>query len=241
MSVAQAGLLITAASLAGLVRGFTGGAGANIVLAPALSLVVGPRQAVPLVLLLGVVTSIQLVPGALKQVRWREILPLGLSAWAGIPLGMLALLSINQDAMRRGMAALALAFTALLMTGWRYRGRRGLPVSIGVGAGVGFLNSAVSIAGPPLFLYLLSGSDSSAAQRASFIVISAMMQTVALLTFALVGAFDRAMLIAFLLMLLPFAAAIQVGTALFRRSDELTFRRIAIGVMAVVSLAALLS
>lgn len=241
MSVAQAGLLIAAASLAGLVRGFTGGAGANIVLAPALSLVVGPRQAVPLVLLLGVVTSIQLVPGALKQVRWREILPLGLSAWAGIPLGMLALLSINQDAMRRGMAALALAFTALLMSGWRYRGRRGLPVSIGVGAGVGFLSSAVSIAGPPLFLYLLSGSDRSATQRASFIVVSAMMQTVALLAFALAGAFDRAMLIAFLLMLLPFASAIQVGTGLFRRSDELTFRRIAIGVMAAVSLAALLS
>lgn len=241
MSVAQAGLLIAAASLAGLVRGFTGGAGANIVLAPALSLVVGPRQAVPLVLLLGVVTSIQLVPGALKQVRWREILPLGLSAWTGIPLGMLALMSINQDAMRRSMAALALAFTALLMTGWRYRGRRGLPVSIGVGAGVGFLNSAVSIAGPPLFLYLLSGSDSSATQRASFIVVSAMMQTVALLAFALAGAFDRTMLIAFLLMLLPFASAIQVGTGLFRRSDELTFRRIAIGVMAAVSLAALLS
>ena len=68
-----------------------------------------------------------------------------------------------------------------------------------------------------------------------------MMQTVALLAFALAGAFDRAMLLAFLLMLLPFATAIQVGTALFRRSDELTFRRIAIGVMAVVSLAALLS
>lgn len=241
MSGAQAGLLIAAAALAGLVRGFTGGAGANIVLAPALSLVVGPRQAVPLVLLLGVVTSVQLLPGALKQVRWREVVPLGLSAWVGIPLGMLALLSIDQDAMRRGMAAIALAFTALLMTGWRYRGRRGLPVSIGVGAGVGFLNSAVSIAGPPLFLYLLSGSDSSVIQRASFIVVSAMMQTVALLAFAVAEAFHPAMLVSFLLMLLPFAVAIQIGSALFRHSDERTFRRIAMGVMALVSLVALLS
>jgi uncharacterized membrane protein YfcA len=240
MSTAQAELLFAAASLAGLVRGFTGGAGANIVLAPALSLVLGPRHAVPLVLLLGVVTSVQLVPGALKQVRWREILPLGLSAWAGIPLGMVALLSINQESMRRGMAALALAFTVLLMTGWRYRGRRGLPVSIGVGAGVGFLNSAVSIAGPPLFLYLLSGTDGSAVQRASFIVVSAMMQTVALFAFALTGAFDRAMLVAFMLMLVPFAVSIQIGAALFRKADELMFRRIAMGVMAIVSLAALL-
>lgn len=57
MSFAQVTLPLAAASVAGLVRGFTGGAGANIVLAPTLSLVLGSRHAVPLVLLLGVVTS----------------------------------------------------------------------------------------------------------------------------------------------------------------------------------------
>lgn len=142
--------------------------------------------------------------------------------------------------MRREMAALALLFTAVLMTGWRYRGRRGLSVSIGVGAGVGFLNSAVSIAGPPLFLYLLSGPGTGANNRAGFILISAMMRTAALMAFVISGVFNREMALAFLLMLFPFALTIQVGSRLFRLADERTLRGIALGIMAVVSVAVLI-
>jgi uncharacterized protein len=240
MNGAELGLLLSAAVLGGLVRGFTGGAGANIVLAPSLSLVLGARQAVPLVLLLGVVTSVQLLPDAVKRAHWPEVLPVGIAAWAGIPLGILALTAIDQELMRRGMAVMALLFTALLAAGWRYRGARGLPMSVGVGAGVGFLNSSISIAGPPLFLYLLSGTDSGAVSRANFIVISALMQTVALIAFAVAGMISREMLYAFLLMLLPFAAAIHVGARLFRVASERAFRGVVLGTMAIVSLAALI-
>lgn len=122
MTGAELALLLSAAALGGLVRGFTGGAGANIVLAPSLSLVLGARQAVPLVLLLGVVTSVQLLPDAVKRAHWPEVLPVGIAAWAGIPLGILALTAIDQEFMQRGMAVMALLFTALQFGVWRISG-----------------------------------------------------------------------------------------------------------------------
>ena len=65
-------LIMVGAFLAsGLVRGFTGGAGANFITAPVLSILIGPREAVPIVLLLNGVTNVQLIPGAISHVRWR--------------------------------------------------------------------------------------------------------------------------------------------------------------------------
>lgn len=241
LTTLQVALLAGVAATAGIVRGFTGGAGSNIILAPGLSIVLGPRHAIPLVLLLAVTTSIQLIPGAARQARWREVVPLGMAAWAGIPLGAYALLSIDQELMRRVVACAALACTLLLLTGWRYRGRQTLPITFGVGAFVGFLSGSVAIAGPPLYLYLLSRDSQGAVIRADFIVFSAIMQTVTLGAFAVAGIFDRRMLAAFFVMVVPFAVAIQIGSGLFRRVDDKTFRRVALGVMLSVSLAALLA
>ncbi len=62
-------IMIGAMFASGLVRGFTGGAGANFFSAPVLSILIGPREAVPIVLLLNGVTIVQLIPSAARHVR----------------------------------------------------------------------------------------------------------------------------------------------------------------------------
>ena len=51
-------ILAVAAVASGIVRGFTGGALANFLLAPVLSALIGPREAVPIVLLLNSLTTL---------------------------------------------------------------------------------------------------------------------------------------------------------------------------------------
>lgn len=228
--------LLAAAIVAGFIRGFTGGMGANAVLAPALALIVGAQQAVPIVILLNVLTSFQLMPAAAKLARWGEVIPMAAAGLLMAPLGVYALLLLDQDLMRRAVAATAVTLTVLLLIGWRYTGPRGTKVAIGVGGVAGFLNGAVSIGGPPVIFYLLSGPDNSATNRAHFISYATIIQPITLIVFIVNDAINTHVLVYTLIIFLPFAAAVWVGSHKFKNTSEKTFRRFAMGVMFAVSL-----
>lgn len=216
-------------------RGFTGGMGANAILAPVLALVLGARNAVPMVILINMITSIQIFPAAMRSTRWREIMPLAATGLLAVPLGIYALLSLDQDLMRRAVAAVAIVLSLLLLSGWRYRGPRGAVAAGGVGILAGFLNGAVSIGGPPVIFYLLSGPDDAATNRAHFISYSTVIQAFALTVFIWNGSITTGLTITSFVMAVPYALAIWAGIHLFKRASEDVFRRVALGVMLAVS------
>ena len=232
-------IMIAAFFGAGLVRGFNGGAGANFLTAPVLSILIGPREAVPIVLLLNGVTNIQLLPGAVRHTKWREALPIAIAAGLTMPLGAWALFTLDEDIMRRVVAAVAVSFALLLLTGWRYRGRRGLGISAGAGATAGVLAGALSMGGPPVFLYLMSGDGNAATNRAHFIVYSSTVQLVAMAVLFAIGAYSETMLWLSLVLLAPYVIATWVGMQLFHLASEATFRRVCLWGMVAVSLAVL--
>jgi uncharacterized protein len=221
----------------GVIRGFNGGAGANFLTAPVLAAILGPREAVPIVLLLNFITNAQIVPPVLPQIVWREILPLGLVAAVTLPLGAWALFAVDEDLMRRIVAGFAAAFALLLASGWRYHGRRGGGVSLAAGGLAGILTGAVSMGGPPVFLYLMSGPDSVIKNRAHFVMFSCIVQVSAFVVFVGVGAFNERMLWLMAILLIPFSAATWVGTKLFHIASEKVFRRVTLWGMVAVSLA----
>jgi uncharacterized protein len=230
-------LMLLAFIGSGIIRGFNGGAGANFLTAPVLAAILGPREAVPIVLLLNFITNAQIVPPVLPQIVWREILPLGLVAAVSLPLGAWALFAIDEDLMRRIVAGFAATFALLLASGWRYHGRRGGGVSMAAGGLAGILTGAVSMGGPPVFLYLMSGPDSVAKNRAHFVMFSCIVQISAFVVFVGVGAFNERMLWLMAILLVPFSAATWVGTKLFGIASEKVFRRVTLWGMVAVSLA----
>ena len=233
-------LIMAAAFFAsGLVRGFTGGAGANFFTAPVLSILIGPREAVPIVLLLNGVTNVQVIPGAIRHVRWREALPIAIASALTMPLGAWALFVIDEDVMRRLIAGVAAGFALLLLSGWRYNGRRGLGLSLGAGGTAGALAGAVSMGGPPVFLYLMSGPGDAATNRAHFITFSVFVQAMAMAVFFGAGIYSERMLWLSAALLVPFVIATGIGTRLFHMASEETFRRVSLWLMAGVSLAIL--
>ena len=68
---------VTATIVAGLMRGYSG-FGTAVILAPVYSLLWGPRAGVPVMLLMELLVSLQLVPSALKDADRRVVLPLGI-------------------------------------------------------------------------------------------------------------------------------------------------------------------
>ena len=98
------------------------------------------------------------------------MLPIWIAASIGIPFGTFALMVVDPTILRWFMALLVLSMLGVLMSGWRYRGRPRLPVTLGVGLFSGFGGGAVQIAGPAVIIYWLGGDNPAARVRANLLV-----------------------------------------------------------------------
>jgi uncharacterized protein len=228
--------MVAAFVASGLVRGFNGGAGANFITAPVVAYILGAREGVPVIILLNLISNIQVMPGALPHADWRRMLPVGIAAMVMTPLGAWILLSVDEDLMRRIVAGTSIALSVLLLTGWRYKGPRGLPVRIGVGALGGTITGSVSMGGPPVFLYLLSGPGTAAEQRANFLVFGLLVQAGAIVSYAASGLISQNLLILGAILFVPFTLACWAGMRLFAHVSDTQFRTLTLGGIAVLSL-----
>ncbi|MBO1074038.1 sulfite exporter TauE/SafE family protein [Roseomonas marmotae] len=155
--------------VAGLMRGYSG-FGTAILLAPTYSTLWGPRVGVPVVLLMELFVSAQLLPRALSEANKKLILPICAAAVVVMPLGSVVLLYADADLLRKGIGILVLVFGLLMTSGWRYHGTRPLPLNLAVGVVSGLLKGASGMSGPPIILYLLAGQEGARQHRANLIL-----------------------------------------------------------------------
>lgn len=163
---------VAATIVAGLMRGYAG-FGTAVILAPIFATLWGTLEGVPVMLLMELLISAQLLPKAWPEADRRVVFPLGGAALLTMPLGNLALFAVEQDTMRRLIGAFVVAFGFALMSGWRYHGSRPLWLNASVGAAAGLLKGATGMSGPPVILYLLSGTEEARRHRANLIMFFA--------------------------------------------------------------------
>ncbi|HYF07474.1 MAG TPA: sulfite exporter TauE/SafE family protein [Acetobacteraceae bacterium] len=226
--------------IAGLMRGYAG-FGTAILLAPVFSLLWGPRVGVPVMLLMELLVSVQLLPGAIREADKRVILPIGGAAAIATPVGAIILIAADPDLLRRFIGGFVLVFGLLLMSPWRYRGSRPLPLNIAVGTVSGLLKGATGMSGPPVILYLLAGPEEAKRHRANLILFFATIAIVSVIPPALAGLLTLPV-VARLLILLPLmAVCVPIGARLFRVIPVRWYRRFALSSLILVGSLALLA
>jgi hypothetical protein len=225
---------------AGVIRGITGFGGA-MVMAPPLALLLGPLVAVPVALLLESLAAAPMLVQTRAQVRWRVIGPIILAGCLTIPLGTWVLVSVDPVTMRRAIAATVIAFSLVLLAGWRYHGEPRAGASLGVGALCGALVGATGMGGPPAIVYLLAGPDRIEVARANLTWFVGGISTAALVALAAVGALARDPLVLAVLLAPGYYGGMVAGTRLFARFDDRGFRRFTLVFLAAVSAAILLA
>ena len=218
--------LFLIAALAGAVRGFTG-FGTALVFIPFASGIVPPWQAVVILYIIDSVTTVPLIPAAVRKCTWREVAPLSLGAAVTVPIGAYLLLTVDPTALRWALGALALGAVAILASGWRYHSAPGRLVSAAVGASSGFLGGLCSFYGPPIALFWLGGQSRADTVRANIIVFLAAISCVAGITFAAHGLFESHVVVLALMLMPIYGCAVWTGTKLFPYASESAFRRIA--------------
>lgn len=223
--------------LVAVLRGFTG-FGFALVAVPLLSLALAPVMAVPLVLLLEVVASLQLLPAIWRQAQWRAVLLLACGAVFGTPIGLYALAVLPPETMRLAIALVVLATAGLMAAGLRFRGRpsRGTTMSAGLASGI--LNGGAAMSGPPIVLYFLASPATASISRASLVLYFLLADLFGVGLAAASGLVTGGVLLLTALLLPGLFLGQAIGARFFRDERQAAYRGISIGVLLLTGILA---
>lgn len=238
VTIAGLATLVVATLLGGLVRGFTG-FGFAMVFMPLASIVLGPVAALGLIWCIDVPFALPIAARNARNAEWREVLPLLATATLALPAGIWLLIWLDRETMRWILAALVLAAVVLMASGWRYHGRPGIPLSLGVGVLSGLFNGMASIGGMPLAVFWLGAQRNDRHKtRANLQTFFGLSTLISGVTLWLTGILTPMVAVMALPLMAVYGLGMWAGTQGFRLASEASFRRIA---YLVIFLTALIS
>jgi uncharacterized membrane protein YfcA len=127
--------------LAGIIRGMTGFGGAML-MAPPLSLLLGPVPAVVTALMLETTAALVMFPDAWPRFNRRALFYLTAPACVTVPIGGYLLVNVDAFLMRKVIAGVVVVFALALLSGVRYSGAPRPATSLALGSIVGVLLGA---------------------------------------------------------------------------------------------------
>ncbi|KAA8997179.1 sulfite exporter TauE/SafE family protein [Paenibacillus spiritus] len=220
---------------AGFIQGLTS-FGFSLVSMPLLSLWLPVTQAVPLVVILSLLTNLVILAQAYKKVRLGRIWALLAASLAAAPLGAYLLTAVPASALKGAAGLLILGYTLLLLNGRSFKVRNERLAFVPVGLVSGLLNGSLSMSGPPVALFLSGQGMDRDAFRANLTAYACMLNIITLAAFGREGLVD-ASLLRLLLQLTPaLLIGVWVGTAAVRRLDEKAFKKVTLWLLVVSSL-----
>ncbi len=231
----ELGIAIGIAAAAGLMRGFAG-VGSGMLMAPFFVHLFDPVQTVGIVILIELAATAQLLPSVRREIDWWTVGPMGAAAAALMPIGSWLLVSLETGSLQFGVALLVTVSSLLLLTGWRYEGSKPLPATVGVGMVSGVLMALTSLGNPPVMLYLLSSRDSAATNRANFTAYFALTLVALIVMMTVSGLITLSVMGTAALLLPGFLATTWIGSRMFRKSNEATYRMVALGILLLAGL-----
>ncbi len=214
--------------------GFSG-FGTGVIFVALLSLIYSPREAVALLMIMGTLGSSILLPSAARHAVWRETLPMTAAALLAIPLGSYALLTVDQDTMRRVIGAAVLVLSIPMFRGAAYAGPRGPGAGVAAGALSGAVAGATGLGRLLVALYFISAPRPPAVQRANIIVVGSAIALFNLIVLTFAGVVTIELAVRAAVLFLPFAATIWAGSRFFKASTAEWFRRIVLGLVMAVA------
>ncbi len=224
-------LLALGSVLAGLVRGFTG-FGTAMVYLPFAAQILDPVQVLITLLFIDFFGPVPAIPGAIRDGRPRDVLRLCGGALVGAPVGLAILLALEPATFRYAIAAMTAVLLALLVSGFRYRGRVTRSLIYGTGALSGVAGGAVGVPGPPVILLYMARPLPIATIRANILLFLFLLDAMMVALFLAKGLVTVGPVTIGLCLLPLYATAVVVGAAVFDPRRETVYRRIAYTVIA---------
>ena len=228
--------LLVVVFIAGIVRGFAG-FGTGLIVGPVAAALFSPAAAVVTIFVMDLGPANMLVLQAWRKANWREIIPVSIGYALLLPAGLTFLKFGDPLTLRWAICLVVLMALFALWSGYRYRGPRTVPISIGVGGTAGFLNGFAALPGPPVVIYWMAARSDHGVIRANLIMLFAIGEVLSGIGLWVAGIFSWEFIAMGILACLPYLGGLLIGMALFGKASETTYRRIAFSLVLVAAIA----
>lgn len=236
LSAGEAALIAMGMVVAGYVRGYSGFGFAALVMSFA-ALITDPFPFVAVVVLSDVVMTAGQARGIWAHIDWGRVRAMFLGCLVGVPLGVFALAALGLDLGRALLAGFVLGMCGLLWAGWRIGPQGALP-HLGVGAVSGLANS-MAVGGLPVAVFFTAQGVAPVAFRATVIAYFTALDLWTLPVLWQAGQITKDSFVATALGLPFMLLGLWAGGKRFSHASPQDFRRFAILLLAVMSLAGL--
>jgi uncharacterized protein len=213
------------AFVSGTARGFSG-FGSALIFMPLASSIAAPRLVAALLLVIDFFAAAPLVPNAWKQADRKATAIMVCGALVGVPLGTYFLTRLEPVTTRWIISGFVLALLALLLSGWRYRGKDHAAISVGIGGLSGFCSGLAQTGGPPIVGYWLGRPIASTIARANILLFFGASDFFSVVSYSLTGLITADSLKFSLVVGPVYAVGVWFGASLFGRASETVFRAI---------------
>jgi uncharacterized membrane protein YfcA len=220
------------ALLSGIARGFSG-FGSALIFMPLASSIAPPRLVAALLLVIDFVAAAPLLPNAWRYADRKATAVMVAGALVGVPIGTYFLVRLDPVTTRWIISGFVAALLALLLSGWRYRGKDHTALSIGIGWLSGFCSGLAQTGGPPIVGYWLGRPIASEIARANILLFFGGSDFFSMVSYALTGLIT-ADAVRFSCLVGPiYGIGVWLGSRLFGRASETLFRSICYVLIAV--------
>jgi len=213
------------AFIAGTARGFSG-FGSALIFMPLASSMATPRLVAALLLIIDFVAAAPLLPNAWRKADRKATAVIVIGALIGVPIGTWLLSRLDPVTTRWIISGFVIALLVLLLSGWRYRGRDYIPLSIGIGTLSGFCSGLAQTGGPPIVGYWLGRPIASEIARANILLYFGASDFFSGVSYGVSGLINRDAILFALVVGPVYAIGVRFGASLFGRASETVFRGI---------------
>ena len=146
-------LAIGALVFAAFIRGATG-FGLALVLTPFLILIMDPKAAIPVILLLAQLSNIVILASCFRRVNTKRLLPMFVGSLLGVPVGVFIIIVISTAVLKILIGGMTILFSLLLAFKLTPRFANERLASGIAGFLCGMLTTAAGLGGPPVILFM---------------------------------------------------------------------------------------
>lgn len=232
-------LLLVLTLLAAVLRGYAGFGFSALVVAGA-SLFMPTREAVPLVLMMEILGSTLMARQIWRDVNWRLIGCVLLGMVTMSPLGQYVLRHMDINLMRLMAGVLLLLAIALLAAGRLFTLRNAPSGWLVAGVVSGWMNGMLAMGGLAMMVCLLNSGARMAVLRASLVGLFFITDSYAIGVASLVGLVDSHTLARAACMAPCMLVGVAIGARHFSPEHEQTYKKVVLGLLAVLALLLLL-
>jgi len=226
--------LIVVCFLAAVVRGYSG-FGFSALLVLSTTWVLPPIMAVPIILMLELVASIQLLPSVWAHIHWPRLFRLLLASAISIPIGIMGLTVLDENITRLLISFFILMVSVILLRGYSFNRFDSLALDLGTGFISGALNGIASMGGLVVAVVFLSLQLEAIVIRATLVALFFATDLYASAIAWSFGLIDQQLLYITLFLTPSLFLGVRIGSYWFKKSSGTSFKRVTLIILISLS------